>query len=57
MKNRLTVTLGLRFDRYRLFLPAQAHPAGTADAQQFAAVSNLASWNVAHTEDCPRLSM
>lgn len=46
MKNRLTVTLGLRFDRYRLFLPAQEHPAGSANAQQFAAVSRLAAWNV-----------
>ena len=43
---RLTFTLGLRFDRYQLFLPAQAHPAGSQDAQQFAAVSNLIDWNL-----------
>lgn len=46
LKNRLTVTLGLRFDRYRLFLPAQEHPAGSASAQQFAPVRSLATWNV-----------
>lgn len=43
--NRLTLTLGLRYDRYRLFLPAQEHPAGSPNAQQFAAVSSLADWN------------
>ena len=42
--NRLTLTLGLRYDRYRLFLPAQEHPAGTPNARQFAAVPNLADW-------------
>ena len=42
--NRLTLTLGLRFDRYRLFLPAQEHPAGVPNARQFAAVSSLADW-------------
>jgi hypothetical protein len=42
LKNRLTLTLGLRFDRYRVFLPAQEHP---ATAQQFAAVLNLIDWN------------
>jgi hypothetical protein len=44
-KSRLTLTLGLRYDRYRLFLPAQEHPAGDPNARQFAAVSNLADWN------------
>jgi outer membrane receptor protein involved in Fe transport len=43
--NRLTLTLGLRYDRYRLFLPAQEHPAASPNAQQFAAVSSLADWN------------
>src|SRR6187397_1288334 len=43
---RVTLTLGLRFDRHRLFLPAQAHAAGTANALQFAAVPNLADWNL-----------
>ena len=42
--NRLTLTLGLRYDRYRLFLPAQEHPAGSSNARQFAAVSSLADW-------------
>jgi hypothetical protein len=45
IKSRLTLTLGVRFDRYRLFLPAQAHLAGTAAGQSFAAVPNLRSWN------------
>ena len=44
--SRLTLTLGLRYDRYRLFLPAQEHPAGSPNARQFAAVSSLADWNV-----------
>lgn len=26
LNNRLTVNLGVRFDRYRVFLPAQEHP-------------------------------
>jgi hypothetical protein len=43
--NRLTLTLGVRSDRYRLFLPAQQHPAGSPNARQFAAVSSLAEWN------------
>lgn len=50
--NRLTLTLGLRYDRYRLFLPAQEHPAGSPDARQFAAVSSLADW----TAITPRLA-
>src|SRR5262249_34941006 len=45
MKNRLTFNLGVRFDRYRLFLPAQEHPAGSPTAQQFAPVDNLIDWN------------
>ena len=44
-RDRLTLTVGLRFDRYRLFLPAQSHPAGRPDAQPFAAVPDLADWN------------
>ncbi len=43
--DRLTLTLGLRYDRYRLFLPAQEHPAGRPNARQFAAVASLADWN------------
>ena len=46
LKDRLTLNLGVRFDRYRLFLPAQEHPAGSPTAQQFAAVDNLSDWNV-----------
>jgi len=43
--NRLTVNAGLRFDRYRVFLPAQEHPAGSPTAQRFAPVPNLIDWN------------
>jgi hypothetical protein len=50
--NRMTLTLGLRYDRYRLFLPAQEHPAGGPNARQFAAVSSLADW----TALTPRLA-
>ncbi len=42
--NRVTLTLGVRFDRYRLFLPAQSH-SGSAGVEAFAAVPNLADWN------------
>lgn len=45
INDRLTVNGGVRFDRYRVFLPAQEHPAGSRAAQQFAAVPNLADWN------------
>jgi outer membrane receptor protein involved in Fe transport len=50
---RLTLNLGLRFDRYRVFLPAQSHPAGrfNAVAQFFEADHNVAAWN----ELVPRL--
>ena len=34
--------LGLRFDRYRVFLPAQEH---LPSDQQFGAVPNLIDWN------------
>jgi hypothetical protein len=50
--NRLTLTLGLRYDRYRLFLPAQEHPAGHPNARRFAAVPSLADW----TAVTPRLA-
>ena len=48
MNNRLTLNLGLRFDRYRVFLPEQAHPAGRFNStlQTFPAVDNLIDWNV-----------
>ncbi len=44
--DRLTVNLGVRFDRYRLFLPAQEHTPGSPTAQRFAPVSNLIDWNI-----------
>ena len=46
MNRRLTVTMGIRFDRYRLFLPAQASPINVPEPTQFDAKPNLASWNV-----------
>ena len=48
VNNRLTLNLGLRFDRYRVFLPEQAHPAGRFNPtlQTFPAVDNLIDWNV-----------
>ena len=45
LNNRLTLNLGVRFDRYRVFLPAQEHPAGSPAAQRFAAIDNLIDWN------------
>jgi hypothetical protein len=45
IRNRVTVTAGARFDRYRLFLPAQQHAPDGVAGQQFAAVQNLADWN------------
>jgi hypothetical protein len=48
VNRRLTVNLGLRFDRYRVFLPEQTHPAGrfNPQLQVFAAVANVIDWNV-----------
>jgi len=48
VNRRLTVNLGLRFDRYRVFLPEQTHPAGrfNPQAQVFGAVANVIDWNV-----------
>ena len=43
--DRLSVNFGLRFDRYRAFLPAQEHLTGGA-IQPFAAVGNLIDWNM-----------
>ena len=45
--DRLTLNVGVRYDRYQIFLPAQFHPAGrfTAAASHFARVSNLIDWN------------
>ena len=48
VSNRLTLNLGLRFDRYRVFLPDQTHPAGRFNPtlQTFTARDNLIDWNV-----------
>jgi hypothetical protein len=45
LKNRLTLSLGVRFDRQRIFLPAQEHRGGTPDAERFAPVDNVIDWN------------
>ncbi len=44
---RLTLNLGLRFDRFRVFLPEQEHPVGRFNptAQTYTAVANLIDWN------------
>jgi hypothetical protein len=46
--NRLTVNAGLRFDRYRNFLPEQELPAGRFNPTRiaFAAVDNVNDWNL-----------
>jgi hypothetical protein len=48
IRRGLTLSPGLRLDRYRVFFPAQTHPAGrfTPVAQSFAAVHNVGDWNV-----------
>jgi hypothetical protein len=48
VNNRLTLTPGLRFDRFANSLPEQEHPAGRFSATpiQFAAVDDLVSWNL-----------
>jgi Carboxypeptidase regulatory-like domain/TonB dependent receptor-like, beta-barrel len=48
LNNRVTLNLGLRMDRYRIFLPEQEHPVGRFNptAQTFAAVDNVIDWNV-----------
>jgi len=55
VSQRLTVNLGLRFDRYRVFLPEQTHPAGRFNPQPqvFTAVRNVIDWNVI----VPRIGM
>ncbi|HEY2149959.1 MAG TPA: carboxypeptidase regulatory-like domain-containing protein [Vicinamibacterales bacterium] len=47
--SKLTLSLGLRFDRYRSYLPAQAGPpVGPFNTTQvnFAAIDNLLTWNL-----------
>jgi hypothetical protein len=54
--SRLTLNLGVRFDRYRSYLPAQSGPpAGPLNPQQsdFPAVDNLLTWNL----PAPRLGL
>jgi hypothetical protein len=48
VNNHLTLNLGLRFDRYRVFLPEQTHPPGRFNPvlQAFPGVDNLIDWNV-----------
>jgi hypothetical protein len=48
INNRLTLTPGLRFDRFVNSLPEQSHPAGRFSATPitFAAVDDLVSWNL-----------
>ena len=45
-RGRMTLNLGLRWDRYRTFIPAQERPASTfAVAATFAAVDNIKTFN------------
>jgi hypothetical protein len=46
--DRLTLNVGIRFDRYRAFLPEQEHAAGRFNPTplQFAAVDNVIDWNL-----------
>ena len=48
VNNRLTITPGLRFDRFANSLPEQEHPAGRFSSTPivFAAVDDLVSWNL-----------
>jgi hypothetical protein len=48
LNNRVTLNLGLRWDRFRIFLPAQEHPVGRFNPtlQTFAAIDNVIDWNV-----------
>ena len=45
---RLTLSPGLRFDRYRVFFPEQTHPPGLFNPtlQTFPAVDNVIDWNL-----------
>ena len=45
--DRLTITGGLRYDRFRIFLPEQEHPAGRFNAtpHTYAPVDRVATWN------------
>jgi TonB dependent receptor len=47
--DRVTMNVGLRLDRFRVFLPTQEHPAGRFNPtpRLFDAVPNVADWNAA----------
>jgi hypothetical protein len=55
VNRRLTLNVGLRFDRHRVFLPEQTHPIGrfNSEPQAFAAVANVIDWNMM----VPRISV
>jgi hypothetical protein len=55
VNRQLTVNLGLRFDRYRVFSPEQTQPPGRFNPQPqvFGAVANVIDWNVI----VPRIGM
>jgi hypothetical protein len=55
ISDRLTIDAGLRFDRHRLYLPAQVHSSGAPDGGlvSFAAQDDLLTWNVV----APRLGV
>jgi hypothetical protein len=48
LNGRLTLSPGLRFDRYRVFFPEQTHPPGVFNPtlQLFPAVNNVIHWNL-----------
>ena len=53
--SRLSLNAGVRFDRFRIFLPDQTHPSGTLSAESvsFPGVDHLIDWNVV----APRLGI
>ena len=51
--SRTTLSLGLRFDRYQSYLPAQDGPPVNGVSTHFAAVGNLMTWNL----PAPRLGI
>jgi TonB dependent receptor len=55
VNRRLTLNVGLRFDRNRVFLSEQTHPIGrfNSEPQTFAAVANVIDWNMM----VPRISV
>jgi carboxypeptidase family protein/TonB-dependent receptor-like protein len=48
LTNRLTLNVGVRFDRYRAFLPAQVHPVGIWNKTEidFPANDDVIHWNL-----------